>query len=143
MTSLSEEREAFNKAMRAKAILMAVEWAGSAGKLAEMIGYNRRTGYQWIERVNIPAVPAMLMERLPGFPVKAFELLGCADKDLRRTVRQCPHCFKVINHPQMRTGYSPSFNDLQKRLRKRARAKASAKRKSEAKAAKRKAKTTP
>jgi len=137
--TLEEERNAFNKKMKAKAILMAIEWAGSAPKLAMMIGYTRYAGYKWLERVDIPLVPALLLADLPGFPVKASDLTGDVDTERARKPRQCPHCDKVINTPRMRTGYSTSFNDLAKRLRKQAAAK---RKKAGAKAKKQAAKLT-
>lgn len=129
MSILSEERAAFNAKMKARAILMAVEWAGGAGRLAEMIGYTRFAGYKWLERVDIPAPAAAALERLPGFPVKACELLEPVDSFARVKTVCCPHCRKAIQPPDMRRGYSSSFNDVSKRLHKQAVAKRKAARK--------------
>jgi hypothetical protein len=135
MSILSEEIEAFHKRIRARALLMAIEWAGSAGKLAEMIGYTRFAGYKWLQRVDIPVTAARALERLPGFPVKASDLIGPVYTEPRVLRFQCPHCTKDINPPRMRTGYSSSFNDVSNRLRKQAAAKRKAARKRKPQAA--------
>lgn len=116
--TLAEERAAFNKMMRAKALLVAVEWAGSASRLAEMIGYTRHAGAQWVRRAYITPTAAHLLEALPGFPVKALDLIGNADNKPTKKPRCCPHCYRVIRLPGEHAGYSSSFNDLSKRLRK-------------------------
>ena len=112
--------------MKAKAILMAIEWAGSAPKLAQMIGYTRYAGYKWLERVDIPMLAARALERLPGFPVKASDLLPEVDKNAFVKRKLCPHCWKEIRQPGKPRGCSPSFNRVAKRPRKKAAPKPSA-----------------
>ncbi len=119
MSILSEEIDAFHKKMRARALLMAIEWAGSAGKLAEMIGYTRFAGYKWLQRVDIPVTAARALERLPGFPVKASDLIGPVYKKATKKPRCCPHCYRVILEPGDRAGYLPSFNRRTKRAGKK------------------------
>jgi hypothetical protein len=121
--TLEEERNAFNKKMKAKAILMAIEWAGSAPKLAQMIGYTRYAGYKWLERADIPMLAARALERLPGFPVKASDLLPDVDKNAFVKRKLCPHCWKEIRQPGKPRGCSSSFNRSTKRPRKKAGAK--------------------
>jgi hypothetical protein len=123
MSILSEEIEAFHKRIRARALLMAIEWAGGAGRLSEMIGYTRFAGYKWLERVDIPVTAARALEKLPGFPVKASEMLAGEYKPAIKRRRRCPHCQKTINRPNERTGCSPSFNRLSKRAGKKPTAK--------------------
>lgn len=118
--TLEEERNAFNKKMKAKAILMAIEWAGSAPKLAQMIGYTRYAGYKWLERVDIPMLAARALERLPGFPVKASDLLPDVGKNAFVKRKLCPHCWREIRQPGKPRGCSPSFNRVAKRPRKKA-----------------------
>ena len=133
MSILSEEIEAFHKHIRARALLMAIEWAGSASKLGEAIGYSRYAGATWSRRVYITPCAARLLEALPGFPVKASELCAGVYTETRLKRVQCPHCRGTINPPRMRTGYSSSFNDVSKRLHKQAAAKRKAARKSKPK----------
>ncbi len=116
--ALQDEIDAFHKQMRARALLIAIEWAGSASRLGEMIGYSRYAGATWSRRVYITPTAAALLEALPGFPVKASELTIGVRTEPRTKRFQCPHCTKDINPPRQRTGYSSSFNDMTKRLRK-------------------------
>jgi Putative antitoxin of bacterial toxin-antitoxin system, YdaS/YdaT len=123
VVTLEEERNAFNKKMKAKAILMAIEWAGSAPKLAMMIGYTRYAGYKWLERVDIPMLAARALEKLPGFPVKASDLLPDVDKNAFVKRKLCPHCWREIRQPGKPRGCSLSFNRAAKSPRKQAAAK--------------------
>lgn len=116
--TLQDEIDAFHKQMRARALLIAIEWAGSASELASKIGYSRHAGGMWVKRAYITPGAAHLMEALPGFPVKALELCAGVYKEPSKSRHRCESCRKPMNLRGERTGYSSSFNDLANRLRK-------------------------
>jgi len=104
MSILSEEIEAFHKRIRARALLMAIEWAGSASELGRRAGGTRYAGGTWVKRGCIPAVSAKRLAKLPGFPVTAFELVLPVDRLAFRSRQRCPHCWTTINRNGERTG---------------------------------------
>jgi hypothetical protein len=119
MSILSEEIEAFHKRIRARALLMAIEWAGSASELGRRAGGTRYAGGTWVKRGCIPAVSAKRLAKLPGFPVTAFELVLPVDYSVVGRRKICPHCWRSIKPHGRQTGSSPSFNRLTNRQRKK------------------------
>lgn len=116
--SLSDEIKEFHARIRAKALLIAIEWAGSAAALAELLGYDRFAGTKWLQRGRIPGWVALRMAKLEGFPLSASEL--CPGEDLSRyTSAKCPHCKRQIEAPSGQTGCSPLLKVGRKRAKKR------------------------
>lgn len=115
--TLQEEIDAFHKQIRARALLMAIEWAGSASELAERIGYTRHAGGMWVKRAYITEGAARLLEKLPGFPVKASELCAGVYKGDEPARHRCESCQRPMRMAGERTGCSPSFKGLSKRAR--------------------------
>lgn len=139
--SVHDEVEALYAAAKARALLRAIEWAGSASALATQAGFTRFAGIKWVQRSHIPWAAALRLIRVEGFPVGLSEMCPDVYKTARKTKRQCPHCDKVINLPRQRTGCSPLLKKTAKRPRKKPAPKpgaAGAKPKSKTQTAKRK-----
>lgn len=107
---IREELAAIHAQMRARALLIAIEWAGSASTLAEAIGYSRFAGIKWQQRGHIPVVAAHRLAAIPGFPLFVDEL--CPAIRLERS--RCPRCGHVKRLAGDRTGCPPSFNGRSK-----------------------------
>lgn len=105
---LQDEIDEFHKKIRARALLIAVEWAGSADKLAKMIGLERSAARKWMKCGQIPPLSALALSRISGFPLGFGEL--CPTEDMRtlkaRLRFRCPHCTGDINPPNTRSGSS-------------------------------------
>ena len=107
MQGLSEEIEKFHASIRARALLIAITWAGSADALARMAGLSRHTGQKWTQRGAIPPLAALSLSRISGFPLTFQEM--CPGLDLRTSTEpyRCPRCHQSINPPNSRSGCSP------------------------------------
>ena len=110
---IRDELAAFHKAIQARALLIAIDWAGSASTLAELIGYTRHAGVQWLRRGRLPVEAASRLARIQGFPM-AFQEMCPA---MRTDHLQCKSCGHVIKLQGERTGYLPSFNGNSKSVR--------------------------
>ena len=111
---LQAEIDAFHKKIRARALLIAIEWAGSASALAELLGYDRFAGTKWLQRGRIPVFAAVRMAALKGFPMSAAEI--CPGEDLTwRNGINCPRCGHAISPLDLRTGCSPLLKDGRRR----------------------------
>ena len=88
---LSEEIEKFHASIRARALLIAITWAGSADALARMAGLSRHTGQKWTQRGFIPPPAALSLSRIRGFPLTFSEMCPGIDEIAARA-RRCPHC---------------------------------------------------
>jgi hypothetical protein len=88
---MQAEIDAFHKKIRAKALVVAVEWAGSADALARMAGLSRHTGQKWTQRGFIPPPAALSLSRIRGFPLTFGEMCPGIDEIAARA-RRCPHC---------------------------------------------------
>lgn len=117
--SLQDEIDAFHKQMRARALLIAIEWAGSASELGRKAGGTRYAGTTWVRRGFVPVTSAKRLAKLPGFPLTALELTIAVDDSVLVKRKRCPHCMKNIRRPGHSTGCSPSFNRGTKRPRKK------------------------
>jgi hypothetical protein len=104
---LSEEINEFHRKIRARALLIAIEWAGGAERLARMAGLSRYAGIKWTLRQRIPPIAALSLSLISGFPLTFQEM--CPDEQLRalRVRFQCPHCTKDINPSRTRTASLP------------------------------------
>jgi hypothetical protein len=103
---LQAEIEAFHKKIRARALLIALEWAGSASALAELAGFDRYTGTKWTQRGAVSPLGAVRLARLKGFPLPATVVASGVDLSMFAP-RRCPKCDAVINPPSYRDGCSP------------------------------------
>lgn len=104
---LQQEIDEFHKKIRARALLIAVEWAGSADKLAKMIGLERSAARKWMKCGRIPPLSALALSRISGFPLGFAEMEPADSVRPLRTRFRCPHCTKDINPPDTRTGFAP------------------------------------
>lgn len=118
--SLQDEIDAFHKQMRARALLIAIEWAGSASELGRKAGGTRYAGTTWVRRGFVPVTSAKRLAKLPGFPLTALELTIAVRKEPVENRVRCPHCRRTINRNGERTRCPPSFNRSTKRPRKKA-----------------------
>jgi len=115
---LQAEIDAFHASIKARALLIMIEWAGSARQLGMMIGLGRYAGHTWLKRGFIPPLAAIALEKLPGAPLKASEMHPGVTLDAYRAQIRCPHCHVTINPPSDKTGCSPLLKDVRKRYRK-------------------------
>src|ERR1700722_10298599 len=116
--ALQEEIDAFHKKIRARALLIAVEWAGSAAQLSLRIGGSRYTGAKWVQRGHIPIPAALNLESLPGFPLTAEEM--CAGTDISTHRKKCPHCWRKLLYAGQRAGYPSILKVARKRAKQEA-----------------------
>jgi len=102
---IQDEIDEFHKKIRARALLIAIEWAGSAEALGKMIGLERSASRKWVKCGQIPPLCALALSRIRGFPLGFGEMCPADDmRTLKRRLRfQCPHCMKDINPPRTRT----------------------------------------
>jgi len=119
VVSVHDEVEALYTAAKARALLQAIEWAGSASNLALQAGYSRYAGTTWLRRGFVPLTSALRLEKIQGFPLSALDLCPDTFFTVRKHKARCPRCRSVINRPNERTGCSPSFNRSTKRPRKK------------------------
>ena len=103
---LQEEIHTFHASIKARALLIAIEWAGSQSALSKTVGASRYAASKWIERGAIPPAAALILSHVKGFPLGLREMRP--DVDWERFTRrvQCHHCRAYINPPQYRTEYS-------------------------------------
>jgi DNA-binding transcriptional regulator YdaS (Cro superfamily) len=103
---LSEEIKAFHASICARALLIAIDWAGTQSALAERVGSSRYAVSKWIQRGGIPPAAALILSHVKGFPLGVREMRP--DIDWERFTRkvQCHRCGADINPPRYRTGYS-------------------------------------
>jgi hypothetical protein len=111
--AIRAELEAFYAMLRAKAILVAIDWAGSAANLGQIVGYKRYTGMSWAKRGRISIEGAKRLASLPDFPLTVEEM---CPGDRTQTL-ECPHCLRLIYPHGQRTGTLPSFNGRSKAIR--------------------------
>jgi hypothetical protein len=102
---LSVEIEKFHAQIRARALLIAVEWAGGVEALGKMIGFERSVSRKWVSCGRIPPLCALALSRISGFPLGFEEM--CPSEDMRiQRARRCPHCDLEINPPNRRAASS-------------------------------------
>lgn len=95
LDNLSEQVEILHSKMKAASLLIAVEWAGSARKLSKMCGLAPATGVKWMQRGEIPPMPALSLSRIRGFPLTFDQM--CPGVDVRTIqARRCPHCDRLV-----------------------------------------------
>lgn len=104
--TLQEEIHTFHKSICARALLIAIEWAGTQTELAKRVGSSRYAVSKWIERNGIPPAAALILSHYKDFPLGVREMRP--DVDWERFTRkvQCHRCGADINPPRYRTGYS-------------------------------------
>lgn len=111
--TIREELAAFYASIRARALLIAIEWAGSASNLGELVGYKRHTGMTWARRGRISVEGAHRLARLEDFPLTVDEM--CPGQ--RVDPIQCKHCSRLFAPHGERSGSLPSFNGKSKAVR--------------------------
>lgn len=116
---LQEEIHTFHKSICARALLIAIEWAGSQSMLADRLALSRYSVNKWIARGKIPPAAAISLERIKDFPLVFEEMCPGADKR-SYAARVCPHCQLTIYAQGYRTGCSPLLKAHLKRLHKAA-----------------------
>lgn len=115
---LQKKIDAFNASTRAQALLIAIEWAGgNARALSRAAGLDDNTASLWTYRKRIPPRAALVLEKLPGFPLTAREM--CPGVDWARfKKRQCQRCGVTIYPPNYHPGCSSFLKVPGKRSRK-------------------------
>jgi|SRR5271167_2685973 len=100
---LQEEIHTFHASIKARALLIAIEWAGSQAELSRLAGVSRYAANKWVTRFAIPPDAALRLSKVKGFPLTVHEMRP--DVDWERFTRriQCHGCGKRINPPQYRT----------------------------------------
>lgn len=106
VSDLSKEINEFHKRIRARALLIAVEWAGSADKLARMAGLTRHASKNWLKCGHIPPSVALSLSRIKGFPLTFQEMCPAVDTSFAKA-RRCPHCDREIKPVGRPDGCSP------------------------------------
>lgn len=103
---LSAELEKFYAQIRARALLIAVDWAGSSDHLGRMTGLDRQAGQKWTQRGRIAPLAALSLSRVIGFPLTFEEM--CPGFDVRTlTGLCCSRCGFAIKRPGRPTESSP------------------------------------
>ncbi|MBG0871862.1 hypothetical protein H0X91_17990 [Burkholderia sp. 9777_1386] len=88
---LQKAADEFCNALAARALVIAIEWAGSASALARALGESHHNGTKWAQRGHIPVRAAIKLAKLPGFPLSVGDM--CPGVDLRPyKLQQCPRC---------------------------------------------------
>lgn len=100
---LQAQIDAFYASLKAKSLLVALDWAGSAGALSEAAGMKRNTANQWAYRKAIPPRAALILARVEGFPLTANEMCPDVEWSLFKR-RQCHKCHARTNPPRYRAG---------------------------------------
>ncbi len=99
---LQEEIDAFHASICARALLIAIDWAGSQTALAAKLGYSKHTGAKWALRGQIPPWAAVRLEKLKGFPLTAEEMRPDLGIETYRGLK-CPVCRNLV-----RSHYKPA-----------------------------------
>lgn len=118
VSRLSDEINAFHDSIKARALLIMIEWAGSARQLSAKVGMAPCTGVKWMQRGYIPPLVAVVLETLPGAPLKASEMCPDVDTGAYKTRYQCHRCQAHINPPQCKTGFRSLLKASRKASRK-------------------------
>jgi hypothetical protein len=106
MQRLSDEIKEFHARIKARALLIAIDWAGTAAILGELAGFGRYAGAAWLKRSAISHVGAVRLAKLDGFPLTVTEMAP----DIQRAKYMphvCPRCRAEIASRQDKTGCSP------------------------------------
>lgn len=103
---MQAEIDEFHRKIRARALLIAVEWAGSADALGRMAGLDRQAAQKWTQRGYIPPLAALSLSLISGFPLGFGEMCPGVDVWTYAARRRCPHCDRHINPPDTKTGCS-------------------------------------
>lgn len=114
---IEKKIRAFHAAVKAQALLVALDWAGGASNLSRAAGLDANTASLWIYRRSIPPRAALVLERIEGFPLKASEM--CPGTEWARfRKRRCEKCNATIYPPNYRSGYPSLLKQSDKRSRK-------------------------
>ncbi len=116
---LQEEIHTFHASIKARALLIAIEWAGSQSLLAERLAMTRYAVTKWVERGGISPRAAISLERIKGFPLRFEEMCPGVDKN-GYAPRRCPHCNRSIKPLGYPTGCQPLLKAHLNRLHKKA-----------------------
>lgn len=111
--TIKQELEAFYAMLRARALLTAIEWAGSASNLGMLVGYKKDAGITWQRRGRISVEGARRLSKLEDFPLTTDEM--CPGQ--RTEPIQCKRCMAIFQTQGHKTGTSPSFNGRLKSVR--------------------------
>lgn len=103
---LQAEIDAFHKKIRARALIIMIEWAGSARALSELAGLDKYTGTKWAQRGAISAPGALRLTRVRGCPLSFSEMVPGEDIGLYKS-RACPKCGKALGISEIRPGSLP------------------------------------
>lgn len=74
MGILQKDIDDFHATIKARALLILIEWAGSQAELARRLQITRSTVQMWATREGISAPCAWLLGRIPGCPLTAAEI---------------------------------------------------------------------
>ncbi|QQK03821.1 hypothetical protein JFN94_06575 [Burkholderia anthina] len=112
---LRKAADEFCAALEARALLVAIEWAGSASALARSIGESHHNGTKWAQRGRIPVRAAIKLAKLPGFPLTVGDMRP--GDDLRRyKLQECPRCGRRSRYWVSGGGSLVMLNDHLKEL---------------------------
>jgi hypothetical protein len=123
---LQKEIDDFHASVKARAVLIAIEWAGSVSLLAKRLGYTRYAVNKFVLRKHIPITAALALEQIEGFPLTASEMCPGIDTKKFKTRHRCPRCSANVHVVDKRLGYSPSFNALFMRIQSKSKLEAKA-----------------
>lgn len=109
MGILQKEIDAFNDQIKARALIILIEWAGSQNKLAQKLRVTRYAIGKAIERGNgLSAAFAWTLAQMPGCPLTAAEIRpDVKDWDKYKRILNplsCQHCRRLVGAPSVRTG---------------------------------------
>ncbi|MFL9899254.1 hypothetical protein PQR71_13990 [Paraburkholderia fungorum] len=111
---LEKKLDAFHAAIKAQALLIALEWAGGSTRvLSDACGGTEGLARQWIHRKELSPMAAFLLSKIEGFPLSAREMRPDVDFSRFKRIR-CNGCGKRINAPSYRTGCRSPRNDSAK-----------------------------
>jgi len=103
MSALQKKIDAFYTAIKAEALIVALDWAGSPELLARFAGMKPQTGRIWLLRKAIPVGAAHILAKVPGFPLSRSEMRP--DCDFSEFIRRkCNHCDRLLYPPRQRSG---------------------------------------
>ena len=110
MGILQKDIDDFHATIKARALLILIEWAGNQNKLAKKLNLSRYAVQTWIKRGGVSPPSAWALAQLPGVPLKPEEIRPDI-KDWSRYSRFkraqfCPRCWYNIG---LRGLHTPTF----------------------------------
>lgn len=100
MSILQKDIDEFHATIKARALLILIEWAGNQNLLAKKLSLTRYAVQTWIKRGGVSPPSAWALAQLPGAPLTAEEIRPDI-KDWKpygrvKKPQRCPHCWRQI-----------------------------------------------